>query len=97
MAEVRATTRGRLPRGIRIANTTLALTRWPNHTRFAPVPDALRIAAFLSQTPASVTLTLKMLYVEAVNLYNFLSAAWCLGWLRQTEKVAQAAVRPACL
>ncbi len=75
------TANGRLSRKI-LANVPVQLHQWPNLTRLAPLPESLRMAAFLARSPASPALTVKILQVQPAELFNFLAAAESLGLLR---------------
>ena len=75
------TANGRLTNRLQ-PNTPVQLRHWPNLTRLAMLPEALRLAAFLSRSPASPVLTVKMLRVAPADLFNFLAASESLGLLR---------------
>lgn len=77
------TSKGRLPLGIKTTGTNFRLRQWPNFTRLEGIPDALRVAAFLSRTPASIALIAKMLSIQPEHLYSFISAAASLGLLER--------------
>jgi hypothetical protein len=83
------TSRGRLPQGIKVGGKRLKLKRWPNFTRLDPIPDAVRIAAFLARTPADLALVMRMIRVEPANLYTFVSAAASLGLLVEVEETEE--------
>lgn len=71
---------GRLSKKIPL-NRPVKLRRWPNLTRLYPLPEALRLAAFLARSPASPALTIRMLQVHSQALFNFLAAADALQLL----------------
>ena len=71
---------GRLSKKIPL-NQPVKLRRWPNLTRLHPLPEALRLAAFLARSPASPALTMRMLRVQSQALFNFLAAADALELL----------------
>ncbi|MDD3761090.1 MAG: response regulator [Acidithiobacillus sp.] len=71
---------GRLSKKIPL-NRPVKLRRWPNLTRLYPLPEALRLAAFLARSPASPALTIRMLQVQPQALLNFLAAADALQLL----------------
>ncbi len=75
------TANGRLSRKLQ-PHAPVQLKQWPNLTRLPMLPDALRLAAFLSRSPAPPTLIVKMLRIEPRDLFNFLAAADSLGLLR---------------
>lgn len=78
------TSRGRLPEGIPV-NAPVKLRYWPNLTRMAPVPNSLRIAAFLVRSPASLPIAVRMLNVPPGDLFDFLSASYIIGLLEVSE------------
>lgn len=89
--------RGRLLAGID-PDTPLRLRQWPNLTRLAPLPGALRIAGLWSRTPTSLRVAVSLLKMEPGPLCNFIAASHALGLLEQVGKAneaASAATRPA--
>ena len=78
------TSRGRLPEGIPV-HAPVKLKYWPNLTRMAPIPDALRMAAFLVRSPSSLPVAMRMLNVHPDHLFNFLSATYSIGLLEVSE------------
>lgn len=89
--------RGRLLAGID-PDTPLRLRQWPNLTRLAPLPGALRIAGLWSRTPTSLRVAVSLLKMEPGPLCNFIAASHALGLLEQAGKAneaASAATRPA--
>ncbi|BBF86205.1 hypothetical protein DLM_2599 [Aquitalea magnusonii] len=74
------TCQGRLMRGIS-ADTPLRLRFWPNLTRLAPIPEAMRITAFLTRTPVNLKLITRLLKVPPEHLFNYLAAAYGIGIL----------------
>ncbi|WP_293760104.1 hypothetical protein [uncultured Aquitalea sp.] len=72
--------KGRLMRGMS-TETPLRLRYWPNLTRLPPIPDAIRITAFLTKTPVNLKLITHMLKVPPESLFSFLAAAWGVGIL----------------
>jgi len=71
---------GRLIRTLRL-NTPVQLKYWPNLTRLAPIPGALRMAAFLTRSPVNPVLTSRMLQIPPKDLFNFLAASHSLELL----------------
>ncbi|MEW6612173.1 MAG: response regulator [Pseudomonadota bacterium] len=63
-------------------NMPVQLKHWPNLTRLAPIPNALRMAAFLVRSPAHPVLMAKMLQVAPADIFNFLAAAHSLDLLQ---------------
>jgi len=89
--------RGRLLAGID-PDTPLRLRQWPNLTRLAPLPGALRIAGLWSRTPTSLRVAVSLLKMEPGPLCNFIAASHALGLLEPAGKAneaASAATRPA--
>ncbi|WP_308387784.1 response regulator [Acidithiobacillus sp. AMEEHan] len=80
---------GRLSRKIPL-NRPVKLRRWPNLTRLYPLPEALRLAAFLARSPASPALTIRMLQVHSQALFNFLAAADALQLLEYSSAAGMA-------
>lgn len=76
--------RGRLLAGIRL-DTPLRLRHWPNLTRLAPLPHAVRIAAFWSRTPANLKVTATLLGLPVGALLDFVAATHALGLLEQVR------------
>ena len=74
------TCQGRLMRGIQ-PDTPLRLRYWPNLTRLASIPDAMRITAFLTKTPVNLKLLTHMLKVPPAHVFNYLAAAYAIGIL----------------
>lgn len=71
---------GRLPTGI-AADTPLRLRQWPNLTRLAALPDATRLSALLTKTPATLRIIIRLLRVDPEHACTFLAAAHALGLL----------------
>lgn len=87
------TSRGRLMEGIR-PEMPLHLRHWPNLTRLAPVPEAMRIAAFWVRFPVSLRLTVKMLNVAPRHVFDFLAATYAIGILDLPEQGGNVVVEP---
>ncbi|TIC85362.1 hypothetical protein [Crenobacter intestini] len=89
--------RGRMPEGVG-ADSLIRLRHWPNLTRLAPLPDAMRMAAFWTRTPASPRMALRMLGVEVADLCNFIAACHAIGLIdtrRASPQTATAAAQVA--
>lgn len=65
---------GRLLKQVR-PGMALQLKHWPNLTRLAAIPHALRLSAFLTRSPVNPVLTVRMLQITPAELFNFLAAA----------------------
>ncbi|MXR37813.1 hypothetical protein [Craterilacuibacter sinensis] len=85
------TARGRMPRGLD-GNSQLRLRHWPNLTRLAAIPDAMRMAAFWTRTPASACMAQRMLGLQASDLCNFIAA--CLAIDLLDARLSAAACSP---
>jgi hypothetical protein len=85
------TSRGRLMLGVN-PEAPVRLKQWPNLTRLAPTPSAMRIAALWVRFPTSLRLTVKMLNVSPTHIFDFLAAAHGLGILEVQESRVEAPV-----
>lgn len=74
-----AAAQGRLIEGCRRDDVVL-LKHWPNLTRLAVTPNAVRIAALLTRYPTTVSLAYRLLKIPAGELNDFYSAAYSAGW-----------------
>lgn len=74
------TCRGRLLSAIK-PDTLIRLKGWPNLTRFARIPDSMRLSAFMTQTTANLHILYKILKVELIDLLNFIAATYMIGLL----------------
>lgn len=88
------TSRGRLIDGIH-AHTPVRLRHWPNLTRLAPVPEAMRIAALWVRSPVNLRLTVRMLNVPPQHIFDFLAASHSIGILDVSQAPVAAAPSPA--
>ena len=77
-----------------LPDMTLHLRHWPNLTRLAPVPEAMRIAAFWVRTPVNLRLTVRMLNVAPHHVFDFLAATYAIGILDVPETGAAPVVEP---
>lgn len=73
-----AVSNGRLIKGCRRDDVVL-LKHWPNLTRVAGTPNAVRISALLTRYPTSVVLGYRLLKITEAELNDFYSAAHCAG------------------
>ncbi len=89
---------GRLINGCR-AEDIVHLAQWPNFTRVARTPNALKIAALLAARPIHLDIAARLLTVPVEEVYQFYSAAHMAGYTTQLSKqngIAQAEIqRPA--
>lgn len=87
--------RGRVPKGTML-DRPVRLKHWPNFTRILLFPEAMRIAALLSEHTYSLTKTAQLLKIDERSVYSFYSAAYALGLVSiahikttQTEELAE--------
>ena len=73
--------RGRIPFGVPF-DAPVRLLRWPNLTRLALTPDAIRIAGLWSGHPTSLLLSARALQVPQRHVFAFFSACRALDLLR---------------
>lgn len=69
---------GRLLKGC-FRDDVVQLRHWPNLSRLPMTPNAVRISAFLTRYPTSITLAARLLDIDLPELYQFYSAARCAG------------------
>ena len=70
--------RGRIPQSVSL-HTPVYLSEWPNLTRLAAIPHAMRIAALLSQQPQTLPDIALNLKIPQRYVFAFYSAANALG------------------
>ncbi len=87
------TSHGRLMEGVH-PQTPVRLRHWPNLTRLAPVPEAIRIAAFWVRSPVNLRLSVRMLNIPARHIFDFLAACHSIGILEIHETGAELAAVP---
>ncbi|CAK0740417.1 conserved hypothetical protein [Gammaproteobacteria bacterium] len=89
------TSRGRLLNNIDIT-AQLRIRYWPNLTRLAPVPNGIRIAAFLVRSPANIRIIVHMLNIPPADIFDFIAASYSIGILDvpQHESDSNIATRP---
>ena len=75
------TAKGRLIKEIDV-NQPLALRSWPNITRLAYIPDAMRLSAFLTKSPVNPPMIYKMIRVDIADLLNFIAASHVTNLLK---------------
>ncbi len=62
-------------------DTPIRLRQWPNLTRLAHIPDAMRLSAFLVKAPVSLNMLYKMMRVDLPDILNFLAASHSIDLL----------------
>lgn len=73
------TYRGLLPAGT-LVNQPVYLKYWPNLTRFAPTPHAMRIAALLNRQPVPLAFAVRILGLPQRHVFSFYAAAHAAGY-----------------
>lgn len=76
---------GRLINGCR-KEDIVYLAQWPNFTRVARTPNALKIAALLSARPIHLDIAARLLAVPVEEIYQFYSAANMAGYTTRLSK-----------
>ena len=74
------TARGRLIEPI-TPDTVIRLKAWPNMTRLAYLPEAMRLSAFLVRTPVALNTLYKLLPVSLEDVLNYIAATYSIGAL----------------
>ena len=86
------TAKGRLIQEIDV-HQPISLRSWPNITRLAYIPDAMRLSAFLTKSPVNLPMLYKMIRVDIADLLNFVAASHVTNLLKiQTSQSGVAAV-----
>lgn len=71
-------------------NTVFRLKHWPNLTRLAPLPESMRLSAFLTKTSVSLNMLYKMMPLDMADILNFIAATYLTDYLTITQQVAEA-------
>lgn len=61
--------------------TVFTLKRWPNLTRLAPVPESMRLSAFLTKTSVNLNVLYKIMPLDITDILNYLAATSLTGFL----------------
>ncbi|MFV2029196.1 response regulator [Neisseria sp. S1] len=69
-------------------STVFTLKRWPNLTRLAPVPESMRLSAFLTKTSVNLNILYKVMPVEMTDILNYLAATSVTGFLVTDDQIA---------
>ena len=80
------TANGRLVQPIN-PNTVFKLKSWPNLTRLAPVPESMRLSAFLTKTAVSLNMLYKLMPLEMADILNYIAATYLTDYLEITQQV----------
>jgi hypothetical protein len=87
------TSAGRVPEDIDL-NRPVYLRHWPNFTRLLVFPNALRIAALLSEQPRSLLDVAQALNIRQQYVFAFFSAARALGLADQVVRQSENLIAP---
>ena len=82
------TANGRLVQPIN-PNTVFKLKSWPNLTRLAPVPESMRLSAFLTKTAVSLNMLYKLMPLEMADILNYIAATYLTDYLEITQQVKE--------
>lgn len=66
--------------------TVFTLKCWPNLTRLAPVPESMRLSAFLTKTSVNLHVLYKVMLIDMPDILNYLSATFITGFLATDEQ-----------
>ena len=61
--------------------TVFTLKRWPNLTRLAPLPESMRLSAFLTKTSVNLNILYKVMPLDMPDILNYLAATHATGFL----------------
>ena len=87
------TARGRIPHGTSI-DDLYVLQRWPNLTRLAKIPNAMRMSAFWIDQPQSIKNVAEKLGVDIKEVFTFFSAATAAGLMILAQRKSDKLVKP---
>lgn len=90
------TSAGRIPDDIDL-NRPVYLRHWPNFTRLLLFPNAMRIAALLSEQPRTLLDVAETLDIRQQYVFAFFSAARALGLADQATRQAENLIAPPAL
>ena len=83
------TANGRLVHPIN-PNTVFKLKGWPNLTRLTPLPEAMRLSAFLTKTSVSLNMLYKLMPLDMADILNYIAATYLTDYLEITQQVNEA-------
>ena len=86
------TARGRLIEPI-TPDTVIRLKAWPNMTRLAYLPEAMRLSAFLVRTPVALNTLYKLLPVSLEDVLNYIAATYSIGALIVEQQLTSPAAQ----
>lgn len=67
------------------------LKQWPNLTRLAPLPESMRLSAFLTKTSVSLNMLYKMMPLDMADILNYIAATYLTDYLAVSQQGAAAA------
>lgn len=70
-------------------NTLFHLRGLPNLTRLAPLPESMRLSAFLTKTTVSLNMLYKMMPLEMSDILNYIAATYLTDYLVITQQAAE--------
>ncbi len=62
------------------------LRGWPNLTRLAPLPESLRLSAFLTKTAVNLNMLYKLLPLDMSDILNYIAATYLTDYLVVTQQ-----------
>ena len=71
-------------------NTVFRLKAWPNLTRLAPLPESMRLSAFLTKTSVSLNMLYKLMPLDMADILNYIAATYLTDYLAVTQQVSEA-------
>ena len=83
------TANGRLVHPIN-PNTVFKLKSWPNLTRLTPLPETMRLSAFLTKTSVSLNMLYKLMPLDMADILNYIAATYLTDYLEVTQQVHEA-------
>lgn len=75
-------------------NVMFRLKQWPNLTRLAPLPESMRLSAFLTRTSVNLNMLYKMMPLEMADILNYIAATYLTNYLAVTGELPAAAPAP---
>lgn len=91
------TANGRLVHPIN-PDTVFKLKNWPNLTRLAPLPESMRLSAFLTKTSVNLNMLYKLMPSDMSDILNYIAATYLTDYLdvvqqaQDTQPATQATV-----
>lgn len=75
-------------------DTVFRLERWPNLPRLAPLPESLRLSAFLTKTPINLNMLYKLMpSLDMADIANYIAATYLTDYLVITQQPQNTAAR----